>query len=72
MTYLVASFLLISITKLITKKHKKLSFLKATKNQKFKNKLMFLKIIFKNMSHKKTKNIYKKFVFIKKHFHLNV
>ena len=41
MAYLVASFLLISITKLITKKHKKLSFLKVTKNQKFKNKLMF-------------------------------
>lgn len=51
---LLSSFIFINFNyKINYKKHKKLSFLKVTKNQKFKNKLMFLKMIFKNMSHKK-------------------
>ena len=66
---LLSSFIFINFNyKINYKKTQKIIIFKSHKNQKFKNKLMFLKIILKNMSHKKTKNIYKKFVFIKSIF----
>ena len=57
---LLSSFIFINFNyKINYKKTQKIIIFKSHKNQKFKNKLMFLKIIFKSMSHKKRKTFIK-------------